>query len=232
MRIGVLGTGTMGRAVARMFARAGHDVRIGSRNPERAADVARELGGIHGGSWADAAAHGEVVTLALAWEHVQAALGAAGSLRDRVVLDCSNPESEDGRSLVVGLRDSGAETIARAAAGARVVKALNHVYAEVLDAGPCFDGRPATAFLCGDHRDANLVIGALLGQCGFDVVDAGPLRVARFLEPAAMLMVSLVRAQKLGAANVALGLLRRGGVHDSTGRIAPDRAFVAHQPVR
>ena len=209
MRIGILGTGTMGRALARMFARAGHDICIGSRSAERAEAVARELEGIDGGSYADAATHGEVIAIALTWAQVPAALDATGPLSDRIVLDCSNPESEDGRSLVVGLEDSGAESIARAAPGARLVKALNHVYAEVLDAGPCFDGRPATAFLCGDHREANLVIGALLGQCGFAVVDAGPLRVARFLEPAAMLMVSLVRAQGYGASEVALGLLRR-----------------------
>jgi predicted dinucleotide-binding enzyme len=206
--IGILGTGRMGRAVARILVRKGYPVYLGSRDAGRASDAAAALGA-EGGTYAQAASRGEIVVIALEWETVPGALlVSAGPLRGKVVIDCTNPETTDG-GLAVGHTTSGAEEIARACPGALVVKALNHIYAEVLDAGPHFGPQSVTAFLCGDDPSAKAAVTTLVGACGLQPVDAGPLQVARYLEPAAMLMVALVRRQGYPAGDVALALLRR-----------------------
>jgi predicted dinucleotide-binding enzyme len=213
MNVGILGTGTMARAIGRLLAAQGHAVCFGSRDAERAASTAAALGGsgkaAAGGSYQVAAAHGGVVVYAALWQHAEEVLRQAGSLDGKVLLDCSNPEGADGHSLAVGHSTSGAEAIAHWARGARVVKAFNYIYAEVLDAGPQFGGLPATVFYCGDDAAAKAVVAALGAAAGFDMVDAGVLQNARYLEPIAMHMVQLVRVMGLPPGDVALKLLRR-----------------------
>jgi 8-hydroxy-5-deazaflavin:NADPH oxidoreductase len=210
LNIGILGTGTMATAIGRLLAAEGHAVRFGSRDPERARRRAAEIGGTaSGGGYREAAAHGEVVVLAALWQDAEEILRQAGSLDGKVLLDCSNPEGEDGRSLAVGHLSSGAEEISRWAPGARVVKAFNHVYAELLDAGPRFGAQPASVFYCSDDPAAKATVAALGAAAGFEMVDAGVLANARYLEPIAMLMVQLVRVLGMAPADVALKLLRR-----------------------
>ena len=113
-------------------------------------------------------------------------------------------------TLAVGHTTSGAEEIARWAPDARVVKAFNHSYAEVLDEGPAFSGGVASVLFCGDDRAAKATVARLISDCGFDPVDAGPLTSARYLEPLALLFVELVRGQKRGPSEIALSILSRG----------------------
>jgi predicted dinucleotide-binding enzyme len=206
MRIAVLGTGRMAGALGRLFTRAGNEVFFGSRAADRALSLARATGeSSRGGSYAEALAWSELGALAGEWSTVPAMLRLAGPWRGRVLLDCTNPEEDGGRSLAVGHLNSGAELIARWADGARVVKALNHVYAEILDGVRAASPRRAAAFLCGDDRDAKSTVTRLLRRCGLQPVDAGPLRSARFLEPLAALMVELVRGQGWRPEQAALG---------------------------
>ncbi|HEX8695783.1 MAG TPA: NADPH-dependent F420 reductase [Longimicrobium sp.] len=209
MRVGVIGCGRMGRAVGTLLSRAGSEVRFGSSDAARAEAVAREVGGgATGGTYRAAASFGEVVVLAAVWPGIAETLAAAGPLEGKVLVDCTNPEAEDGGELLLG-NDSGAERIARLAPGARVVKAFNHVYAQVLDRGPDFGGVPASVFLCGDDADAKAVVADLVRATGFDPVDAGGLDAARLLEPLGALVVHLVHRMGHDPGDTSFALLRR-----------------------
>ena len=216
MNVGVLGCGRMGRALGARAARAGHAVWFGSRDPARAEDAAREAGPeAAGGSYAEAVRHVSIVLLATRWQQTFRALDAAGSLAGRTVIDATNPSTPDGLTLLLGHETSGAEEIARAVPEVPVVKAFNHVYAEILEADARFGGVPATAFYCGDDPDSNALVGRFVDSLGFEAVFAGPLVVARYLEPAAQLMVALVEGRGFPAEGVALGLLRRPALQEA-----------------
>ncbi len=208
MRIGVIGTGTMGRTLAGLFARHGHDVVIGSREGAKGAAVSRELGsGVNGGTIREAAAHGDAVLLAVHFTAAKEAVLAAGPLDGKVLLDCVNPLSQDFLTLTVGHTTSAAEQIASWVPAARVVKVFNHVFGQTL-AEPVYGSVRATAFYCGDDAAAKQVASALIAELGFDPVDAGTLDVARYLEPLAELVIQLGYKQGLGPA-FGLALLRR-----------------------
>jgi 8-hydroxy-5-deazaflavin:NADPH oxidoreductase len=204
MQVAILGTGTMGMALGRLFGRAGHAIVFGSRSPERGRTAAAALGAsAMGGGCREAVERAGLVALAALWEDVPGILERSGPWSGRILLDCSNPERSDGRGLAIGHTTSGAEEIARRAPGARVVKALNHVYAEVLDA--LEPGEPGpTAFYCGDDPDAKAAVAAVLAGAGLRGLDAGPLASARYLEPLAALMVELVRGRGLDPRRTAL----------------------------
>lgn len=198
MKIGLLGTGSMGGSVTRLLGRAGHPVFFGSSDPARAAEAARSQGVAGGGTYREAVDFADVLILATGWGRAEAAVRAAGDLGGKVLIDCSNPEGKGG--LVIGHTTSGAEQIATWAHNARVVKAFNHVYGQLFDLGSFGDGDAHTLFYCGDDDEAKSVVAALIREAGYDAVDAGQLKSARYLEPLAMLMVAI--AQKQG---------RRGG---------------------
>lgn len=216
----VIGTGTLGTALGRLFARSGRSVVLASRDPARAARVAAAVasGGtgpprIEGAPLEGSARRGELVALATRWEHTREALERAGPFGGRVLVDATNPEALDGRTLALGHTTSGAETIAAWARDARVVKAFNHTYAELLDTGPGFPGSSLPAVLyCGDDGDdgeAKRRVARLIADCGFEPVDAGPLASARYLEPVAALFVELVRGRGRDPADAALAILNR-----------------------
>ncbi|MDQ2870987.1 MAG: NADPH-dependent F420 reductase [Acidobacteriota bacterium] len=210
MKIAILGTGVQGTALARLFVGGSHSVVLASRDPEKAARLACSLGaGAEAAPIGEAVRRAEVVALATRWENTRDVLAQAGAFEGRVLIDATNPETEDGRSLAVGHSTSGAETIARWAPDARVVKAFNHAYAELLDRGPVFPRAVASVLYCGDDPEAKSAVARLIGDCGFDPVDAGPLTGARFVEPLAFLFVELVRGLKRDPAGVALSILSR-----------------------
>jgi predicted dinucleotide-binding enzyme len=183
---------------------------LGSRDASRARTVAQLFGSaIKGGSYAQAFAFSDVIMLATLWKDTPRIIKPAGSWENKILIDCSNPETLDGRELLLGHNTSGAEEIAKLATGARVVKAFNYVYAEVLDEGPVFGQEQASVFYCGDDGSAKHILADLIRSCGFDGIDAGPLKSARYLEPIAMLMVQLVRVEGHSPSTVALKLLRR-----------------------
>lgn len=216
--VAVLGSGTMGRALSGALVRAGHRVFIASRDEARAeaaaAAVRQAVPGdvrsrIAGDSPSAAVSRSDLAAIATRWEDTREMLGWAGNFGGRILIDATNPESAEGHSLLVGHTTSGAEEIARRAAGARVVKAFNHVYAEVLARGAVFGDRRASVFLCGDDADARRGVSDLVEDLGFSPVDAGALAAARFLEPAAALMVQIVRVVGRDPGSVALALLAR-----------------------
>jgi predicted dinucleotide-binding enzyme len=192
MRIGVLGTGRVGQMIGGRLVELGHDVVMGSRDPAnpKAVEWASGLGGRAGvGTFADAAAHGEVLVNATSGSASVAALTAAGAdhLAGKPILDIANPlDASRGfpPSLWVAGDDSLAEQIQRAFPAARVVKALNTMTAAVMVHPDLVPGLHHT-FLAGDDAAAKAVVAGLLGEFGWpreSIVDLGGLREARALE--------------------------------------------------
>jgi 8-hydroxy-5-deazaflavin:NADPH oxidoreductase len=209
MNIGIIGTGNMGGGLGKLFASKGHKVLFGSRDPQKAKTLAGSIGpNASGGSIAEAARFGSVVVLAVPWSAVPESLKAAGSLAGKTVLDLTNPLTPDYSGLAVGHTSSGAEEIAKLAPGAHVVKALNTVFAQVIGGGPEFGPKNATALYAGDDPAAKETVSKLIGEAGFDAVDAGPLQSARYLEPMGMLNIVLGYGLGMGTSQV-FKLMRR-----------------------
>lgn len=152
-----------------------------------------------------AAAAADVVVLCTPWQGTQLAVQSCGNLAGKVLIDCTNPLTPDFTALEVGLTSSGAEQVSFWAPGARVCKAMNQIGAALMD-GPQLSGQPVM-FICGDEDQAKSVAAGLVVELGFEAVDAGDLRVARLLEPYALLWIHVALRRGFGA-NFGFGLLR------------------------
>ena len=139
------------------------------------------------------------------WQGTQEAVQSCGDLAGQVIIDATNPLSPDFSTLEVGLTSSGAEQVAGWAPGARVCKAMNQIGAPMMDR-PQLAGTPVM-FVCGDDDQAKSVTAGLVGELGFETVDAGDLTLARLLEPYALLWIHLALQRGLGT-NFGFGLLR------------------------
>jgi predicted dinucleotide-binding enzyme len=207
MRIGIIGAGALGTALARRLAAKGHDVTLSfSRDAAKLQEAARAAAA-QSASVAKTVESAEVIALATPWAATELALRQAGDLPGRIIWDCTNPLKPDFSGLVIGTDISGGETVARWATGARVVKAIPP-FAEHLMAGDArIDGHPVAVFVCGDDPAARAIVGRLVADLGAEPVEAGPLAVARATEPFGLLMVQLAYQQKLGP-RIGVALLR------------------------
>jgi NADPH-dependent F420 reductase len=203
MKIAVIGTGNVGGTLGKRWARAGHEVAFGARDPAetKVTALVRESGpGARAASVAEASRRAEVVVLAVPWDNAREALAAAGDLRGRVLIDATNPlvMTPEGlrQGLVIGHTTSAAEQVARWAEGARVVKAFNTTGWQNM-ADPVYNSQGLSMLLCGD-AEAKKVVSGLARQLGFEPVDVGPLRSARYLEAVAMLWIDMAVLQGFG----------------------------------
>ncbi len=193
MKIGILGTGRVGGALGKRWAEAGHEVVFGSRDPSNGKTQALlESCGENAcaGTWAEAAEHAELLLYAAPWPAAEEILTAIGGASGKVLVDCTNPLNASFDGLDLGFTESADERIAQWAPEAHVVKAFNTVSSATM-ADPDYDGQSATLFICGDDGDAKSKVTELADQIGFETVDAGPLKNARYLEPFAMLYIHL-----------------------------------------
>lgn len=195
MRVGILGSGLMGGTLGTIFARAGHEVVFSyARDRKKLERLAKDAGGsARAGTPAEAAEGADALLLAVHWPRVDDVLTQAGDLSGATIVTCSLPMNGDDTALVVAHTSSGAEELARRVPAARVVSAFGTVPSEVLFG--VFEGRggasrPSLVF-CGDDADANEAAATLIRDAGFDPVHAGPLRMARYAEPFAMLVAQL-----------------------------------------
>jgi predicted dinucleotide-binding enzyme len=203
MRIGILGSGLMGGKLGTLFARAGHEVVFSyarsERKLQRLARQARH--NARAGTVRAAAETAEALLLAAHWSRVPEVLRQAGDLAGKVVLTCSLPMNEDDTELVVGRSSSGAEELARSIPEATVVSAFGTVPSEVLFAvfAARRRARRPSLVYCADARHGKNVAARLIRDVGFEPVDAGPLRSARYLEPFTLLVAQLAYEGKGGA---------------------------------
>jgi predicted dinucleotide-binding enzyme len=190
MRIAIIGTGKVGSALARGLRGKSHQVTLGARDPDRAAKLAAETGA-RAIRPEEAAAGAEVIILALPWATAEAAVKALGDLSGKIVIDCMNPVGMiNGKlGLTVGYNRSGAELVAEWAPGARVVKTLNQVGAELMADNTGLPHRPVM-FMAGDDASAKAAVTMLLTDLGFEALDAGELEKARILEPYALVWIN------------------------------------------
>jgi len=214
MKVGILGTGDVGQALGAGFAQLGHDVMMGSRDPqsEKVQGWVAKTGSHAGaGTFAEAARSGEVLLLATLWSGTESAIRLAGpaNFAGKVVMDATNPlvfTPGAPPSLALGHTDSGGEQVQRWLPAARVVKVYNTVgHAHMVN--PNFPGGPPDMFICGNDAAAKKTVTDICRAFGWPTIDVGGIEGARLLEPLCILWVRYGFAT--GGWNHAFKLLRK-----------------------
>ncbi len=195
MRVGILGSGLMGGKLGTIFARAGHEVVFSyARGQQKLKALARDAGGkARAGTPREAVQDADAVLLAVHWSRIDDVLEQTGDWTRKVIVTCSLPMNADNTELVVGRTTSGAEELAAMVPKARVVCAFNTVPSEVLFGvyQARRNARRPSLVYCGDDSTGKSIAAELIRDAGFDPVDAGPLRIARYTEPFALLVGQL-----------------------------------------
>lgn len=178
MTIGIIGSGAIGTAIARTVARAGIEATISnSRGPESLKDLVGELGPSIKAGTRDEAARANIVVIAVNWTKLQAALANLPAWGGRIVIDANNPiEAPLYKPVDLGGRVS-SEVFADLVPGARVVKAFNHLRAEVLARDPQKDGGRRVLFYSGNDNTAKAEVASLIERIGFVGIDLGSLAI-------------------------------------------------------
>jgi predicted dinucleotide-binding enzyme len=209
--VGILGSGDVGKSLARGFAGVGHDVKIGSRSPEKLSAFVTEMGKrVSSGTFAEAAKFGDLIVLATLGVATQEAIDLAGrdNFKNKVVIDATNPLdfSTGMPRLSVGHTDSLGEQVQRWLPDARVVKAFNTA-GNAHFVNPDFPDGPPDMFICGNDDDAKKIVSQICEHFGWGVVDIGGIEGSRHLEP--MCMVWVLRGIRSSSWNHAFKLLRK-----------------------
>ncbi|AJY44972.1 NADPH-dependent F420 reductase [Martelella endophytica] len=200
MKIAILGSGRMGAALGQCWSACGHDVVFSySRSDGKLARLA-DASGADWASVGDAVRGADAILLAVHWSRVDDVLDQAGDLSGIVALNCCVPLDASDSELVVGMNTSGAEALARRRPDARWIGCFNTSPSEAIPA--VFERRgkaerPHMMFY-GDDRSAKALAAGLIGDIGFEALDTGGLRNARFIEPFAMATVELAYVQPGG----------------------------------
>jgi predicted dinucleotide-binding enzyme len=209
MNIAIIGAGNVGTTVGASWSRAGHTVAYGVRAPEddkytALADHAAVM------AVADAVATAGVVVLAVPWRAAEATLLDLGEALDgKVLIDATNPIKTDFSGLIMGHNDSGGEQVARWAPRARVVKALNSAFTNVM-ADPLFPGGRSVMLVAGDAPEARKLVAGLCEDLGFTAQELGGIEDSRMIEAFGWTLINL--AMKYGLGNqIGFALLRRSG---------------------
>jgi predicted dinucleotide-binding enzyme len=196
MRVGILGSGDVGKALARGFASRGHDVTIGSRTPEKLSDfVAQQSGNVRAATFDETAKSAELAVFATLFEGTKSAIDLAGAenFAGKVVIDATNPlKFQEGKlpQLSLGFDNSAGEEIQRWLPAAKVVKAFNTIgNAHMID--PQFPGGPPTMFIAGNDHAAKRTVTEIIESFGWKgaVADVGGIEESRQLESLAILWV-------------------------------------------
>jgi hypothetical protein len=214
MKIGILGTGDVGRALGSGFISRGYQVRLGGREAtnEKATAWAAAAGPrASTGNLADTAGFGELIVLATLWSGTENAIRLADpkNFVGKVVMDVTNPlvyTANQPPRLALGHTDSGGEQVQRWLPGGRVVKAFNIVgHAHMVD--PDFPGGPPDMFICGNDKAAKDSVTEICRLFGWPTIDIGGIEGARLLEPLCILWVEY--GLKTNTWNHAFKLLRK-----------------------
>lgn len=194
MKIGILGSGVVGQTLGSGFIRHGYEVMLGTRSPEKLTDwklKAGESGRV--GSFAEAAAFGDILVLAVKGAAAEDTLKTAGreNLSGKAIIDATNPIADSPPDngvlrFFTSLDDSLMEQSQRAFPDARFVKAFNSV-GNALMVNPDFGGIKPTMFICGNDSRAKQEVSRILDLFGFEVEDMGGAQAARAIEPLCIL---------------------------------------------
>jgi predicted dinucleotide-binding enzyme len=178
MTIGIIGSGAIGAAFARTLARSGITAIISnSRGPDSLKELVRELGPSIKAGTREEAARADIVFVAVNWTKLSTALAGLPEWSSRILIDANNPIEAPLFKPVDLKGRASSEVVAELAPGARVVKAFNHLRAEVLAGDPQSDGGRRVLFYSGNDAAAKAVVAALIEQIGFVGIDLGSLDV-------------------------------------------------------
>jgi 8-hydroxy-5-deazaflavin:NADPH oxidoreductase len=193
MKIGILGSGDVAKALAAGFIRHGHETKLGTRAPDKLAGWLKENPQAGVADFSETAKFGKVVVLAVKGTASVDALRAAGpaNLAGKVVIDATNPIADAPPSngvlkFFTGLDESLMERLQREFKDARFVKAFNSVGSACM-VNPQFKGGKPTMFICGNDDDAKKNVGQILDQFGWETADMGQAEAARAIEPLCLL---------------------------------------------
>lgn len=193
MRVGILGSGEVAKVLAAGFLKHGHEVRMGTRHPEKLADWTAKHVGVRTGGPVDAARFAEMVVLAVKGSVAMEVLHSAGAnnLEGKPVIDVTNPIAEvppvNGvLRYFTTLDESLMERLQHEFPGARLVKAFNSV-GNASMVNPEFKGGTPTMFICGNDEAAKKAVRGILDQFGWETEDLGTVEAARAIEPLCML---------------------------------------------
>lgn len=208
MKIGVLGSGDVGQALAHGFVSRGDQVTLGTRDPGKLNEWRSAHPSAQIGSFAEAAQLGEAVVIATPAEAAFEVIGSVGvaAFEGKVVIDVTNALRFDakGPHLTVGFDDSQGERVQRALPRARVVKAFNTVGFGLMYR-PQLPGGPPSMFICGNDEAAKATVGAIVRDFGWEVVDMGDMESARIVEP--LCPVWILHSVRSGRRNFAFKLI-------------------------
>ncbi len=193
MRVGILGSGDVAKALAGGFLQHGHDVMLGTRTPGKLADWAAQSPNGRLGSFADAAKFAELVVLAVKGTVAADALRAASAanLAGKPVVDTTNPIADAPPvngvlRFFTNLDESLMERLQREFSEVRFVKAFNSV-GNACMVNPQFKGGKPTMFICGNNEAAKKIVSEILDQFGWETADMGKAEAARAIEPLCIL---------------------------------------------
>jgi predicted dinucleotide-binding enzyme len=194
MKVGILGSGDVGKALANGFIKHGYEVMVGTRSPEKLSGWKAKTGkNARVGSFVETAAFGELLVLAAKGTAAKETLKIAGAehLKGKTIIDTTNPIAEAPPEKGVlkfftSLDNSLMEQLQAAYPAARFVKAFSSV-GNALMVNPDFGGIKPTMFICGNDANAKKDTGKILGQFGFEVEDLGGVEAARAIEPLCIL---------------------------------------------
>lgn len=213
MKIGILGTGDVGKALGRGFIDLGHDVMMGSREAQnpKAVGWAKECGPrASTGTFAQSAKFGDMVVISTLGVAAESAIQMAGpqNFVGKTILDTTNPlDFSQGMppKLIGGLGTSSGEKIQAALPGANVVKVFNTV-GNAFMYRPKFPGGIPTMFICGDHNTAKEQVTGICRDFGWETIDVGGINASHYLE--AMCLVWVLSGAKSGNWQQAFKMLR------------------------
>lgn len=190
MKIAIIGSGNVGKALATASVRAGHSVTISSKNAEKAAEVAKSVGAHAARTNVEAVKDADLVIVAVPYDNLGEVFRGLGSSVDgKVVVDATNHVNLQNPGEVLG-GISNAEEIQNRHPKVHVIKAFNYSFAARM-ADPVVDGIHLDGFVAGDDQAAKDKVLELVGSMGYRPIDAGPLVMARVLEAMGLLIVSL-----------------------------------------
>jgi 8-hydroxy-5-deazaflavin:NADPH oxidoreductase len=193
MKVGILGSGDVAKALAAGFVKHGHMVMLGTRNPAKLAEWTAANAGVDAGSFSDAAAYGEVIVLAVKGKAAAEALRIAGesNFAGKAIIDATNPIADAPPTngvlkFFTTLDDSLMERLQNEFSGAHFVKAFNSVGSPFM-VDPKFEGGKPTMFICGNDDAAKKTVSGILDEFGWETSDMGKVEAARAIEPLCML---------------------------------------------
>ncbi|MEM7796720.1 MAG: NADPH-dependent F420 reductase [Cyanobacteria bacterium P01_C01_bin.118] len=202
MKIAILGFGHVGKQLANLFSKAGHEIIIGLRS------IPNQEFPYSFATFKKAVVDADIIEIALPFNACADVLPElAEATKEKVVIDSTNPLNADWSPKLLGQENSASEEISRLLPEAHVVKAFNTIFADVMNR-PLKDGQAITAFIAGDNAEAKQKVIALASDIGYSPIDTGLLYTARYLESMAHLNIQLAVGQG-GGTNAAFIYLQQ-----------------------